>query len=450
VSPARVAAARALVALERGRTTLGTQIDRESQRLALRRDRALLLEIVAGTLRWRNAIDWVLSAASTRPLAELSPVVRASLRLGAYQLRHLRRVPDRAAVHEAVETARTLGEARAAGYVNAVLRSILRKPPALPPRPEDPADRAAALTYLSVTLSHPAWLVGRWLERHGLDAAERWCRYNNEPPEVTIRPRYPDPDGTLLDRLRAAGLDARPASFVRDAVRLAPGALGEIPPALVPALQVQDEGAQIVAHVVAPAPGDRVLDLCAAPGGKSLVLADALGGAGQLVAADLRPRRVALLARTLRHARVPASVVALDAARPLPFGAVFDRVLLDAPCSGLGTIRRDPDIKWSRTEDDIARFAEVQSRMLASAAEVVRPGGRLVYATCSSEPDENAAVVQRFLAGDARYALAPAEPGTAVRRGTSLVAPEGWLLTLPYRDGLDAYFAAVLVRRRAA
>jgi 16S rRNA (cytosine967-C5)-methyltransferase len=192
----------------------------------------------------------------------------------------------------------------------------------------------------------------------------------------------------------------------------------------------------------------RCLDVCAAPGGKTTVLWHDMRGDGLLVAADRRRARVRLLASTLRGAQVPTAVVALDAGAPLPFGAAFDRVLLDAPCSGLGTVRRDPDIKWVRTDADLLRFAETQRTMIGEAAGAVRPGGRLIYATCSSEPDENEDVVRAFLASDPRFVLAP--PEVTSHDARRFVGQDGYLRTLPHRDGLDAFFAAVLVRSASA
>jgi 16S rRNA (cytosine967-C5)-methyltransferase len=209
---------------------------------------------------------------------------------------------------------------------------------------------------------------------------------------------------------------------------------------------VHDEASQLVGAMTGVKPGERVLDACAAPGGKTLSMAGALGSHGLIVATDLRAARVRLLARTIGEAGASrVRVVRADAAGALPFGAVFDCVLLDAPCSGLGTIRRDPEIRWRREESDLPRFAEAQLRMLHEAARVVRPGGRVIYATCSSEPEENDGVVDAFLAsGPFEPAPPPALPAAAAQ----LVDGRGRLRTLPFRDGLEAFFAAAADRRR--
>jgi 16S rRNA (cytosine967-C5)-methyltransferase len=450
MTPARVAAARVLYALANGRTTLAAEIDAVRDDLSDRRDRALLVELTTGALRWRNELDAAIAAVGQRAVARVDPAALAVLRLGAYQLRHLDRVPAHAVIHDSVDVVRALGAPQAAGFVNAVLRALVRRQHAiaLPKRPVTPS-REAQIRYLTTTLSHPAWLVRRWLDRYGFDAAERWCQFNNASPAISIRPIGGVSADDLLSRLRDEGIAAESSAFVRDAIALAPGALGRVSAALAETFQVQDEGAQLVARYAGVHPGDRVLDVCAAPGGKTLVLAHDLGtsASSSLVAADRRAARVSLLARTLARAGLQVPVVALDALGGLPFRDVFTCVVLDVPCSGLGTLRRDPDLKWSRTEGDLPRLAADAARMLENAAALVAPGGRLVYATCSSEPDENIDVVRAFLASMPAFALI--RPGTA-QVPSAVVTEEGCLVTTPFEHGLDAFFAATLVRRRGA
>jgi 16S rRNA (cytosine967-C5)-methyltransferase len=452
VTPAREAAARALLAVERGRGTLSAELARVRPVLSDPRDRALLVELTAGVLRRRTELDARLAQASHRDVAELDTRVRAVLRLGAYQLAHLARVPAHAVVSESVELTRVLRCQRAAGFVNAVLRTVSRQldTPPLPADPGAAADRAAQLAYLTVTLSHPGWLAARWLDRYGFEAARDWCAFNLRSPHVAVRARQPPGAQTLLRSVRAAGFEAAPAPWVTDALRLAPGVLGRLPPDLRDAMTVQDEGAQIVAWTAGVQPGETILDACASPGGKTLILSEALAGRGLLVAGDYRPARVRLLAATLRQAGARVPVVRFDATRPLPFRDVFDRVVLDAPCSGLGTLRRDPDVKWNRTPEDLHRFAAAERAMLAAAAGAVRPGGSLIYATCSSEPEENDDVVADLLAAHRGFVLALAVARTGIRDAHALVDSHGFLRTLPFRDGLDAFFGAVLVRRQAA
>jgi len=444
---ARLAAARVLVAVERGRTTLAAEVDRAREDVGVR-DRSLFLEIVAGTLRWQNELDAALQAVSKRPIAQLDVHARAVLRIGAYQLRHLDRVPVHAIVHESVEDVRTLGHPRAAGFVNAVLRSLSRLAHLpLPARPMQGDDRDAARAYLSVTLSHPEWLVARWLERYGFEAALSWCRFNNAPPDLVVRSARGLSGDRLLAALRAVEAAAQPARFVRDAVQVPAGSLGRLGAAWRDDLVVQEETSQIVAQAVGARPGHSVLDLCASPGAKTAILGRSLERNGVLVASDHRPARVALLSATLRRTATTAAVVRLDATHPLPFRQTFDRVLVDAPCSGLGVLRRDPDLKWSRRPDDLPALAAVQFDMLSHAAAVVRPGGHLVYATCSSEPEENEHIVDRFLAAHSAFELLRTDPGPAVADAGVLIDERGFLRTLPFLHGLDAFFAATLRRR---
>lgn len=448
---ARAAATRALLAVTARQQTLATAIDAERRALTDVRDRGLALELLAGALRWRAVLDRLIEDASGRALASIDPSALAVLRIAVYQLEYLERVPDHAVVSESVETARAVGAARAAGFVNAVLRQAIRRRgrSRLPPDPGAAGSRRQQLAYLETTLSHPGWLVERWLTRVGYEATRRWCEWNNTPPTVTLRPRRGTAEA-LLDTLQRAGVAAEPAPFVQDAIRIPPGALGSLDAACRGAVWVQDEGAQLVARAAGVRPGERVLDLCAAPGGKSIVLARDLELDGParslLVSADFRPGRIKLLASTLRHDRESPAIVRLDARQPLPFASVFDCVVVDAPCSGLGTLSRDPDLKWTRTASDLPALVAVERQILDRAAEAVRPGGRLVYATCSSEPEENGEVVEDFLRAHRDFTPARVAPSVP----DALVDPEGRLATRPDVHGLDAFFAATLVRHGTA
>jgi 16S rRNA (cytosine967-C5)-methyltransferase len=447
MTPARLAALGVLIAVTRGRTTLAHEIERRRGGLADRRDRALLLELAAGALRWRNTLDAYIAAAARRSVDDIDPRTLAVLRLGAYQLLRLSRVPARAVVHESVEAVRALGVPRAAAFVNAALRAISerRRPPDLPARPDVSAPAEEWVRYLERVESHPAWLAARWIARHGPDAAETWCRFNNAAPDVVVRPRAGVPAERLAAHIREEGVEAAPARYAPDAIRLPAGSLGRLSSEASAMLHVQDEGSQLVARAAAVAPGERVLDACAAPGGKTMVLHGE--SPSLLVAADFRPSRVALLKDLLQKAGIPVPVLALDARLPLPFGETFDCILIDAPCSGLGTLRRDPDLKWTRRERDLETLAADQLLMVRSAADAVRPGGRIVYATCSSEPEENGGVVEAFLRQDPRYVQRPVDAAVLPAEARDA---HGSLMTLPFRDGVDAFYAAVLVRRASA
>ena len=448
-SPARRAAHRVLRTVHAGRADLATALERARGRLDDSRDRALAGAIATGALRWRAAIDHLLGQVSERPLSRIDAPVLDVLRAGGFELRFLDRVPAHATVHDAVALTREVARPGADRFVNGLLRRLSdpRCPATLPPAPRsgEETTRAEALDYLAIALSHPRWLAERWLDRHGLDAAAAWARFDNEPAPVALHAnRLRATREEAAERLAAQGVRATAGRWAPHALAVGTGLPVATPAFADGDVLVQDEAAQLVAALVEAEPGMRVLDVCAAPGGKTVDLAGDMAGRGVLVAADLRPRRLALLAATVRRCGAACvRLVRLDAAAPLPFAPAFDRVLVDAPCSGLGTLRSDPDIRWRVTPDRLATFARRQDAVLARAAAVVRPGGRLVYATCSGEPEENEHVVARFRRAHPRFAIVrPATPEAA-----RFVDAEGCFRTLPFRDGLQAFFGAVLERK---
>ena len=446
-APARVAAFHALRAVTALREDLPAALVRARSRLTDERDRGLAVEIVTGTLRWQRQADHLIAHFARRPIARLDADVLDILRLSIYQVLHLDRVPAAAVVDDAVDLTRGARKQSATGFVNAVLRSVLRGRTRLPlpPRPADADDEAAAIAYLGITHSHPDWLVRRWLSRHGFESAERWVQFNNAPAPLTLRANRLRIDRDALQgTLARDDVETEPAAHAPDGLLVTAGN-----PLRGPAdgsFFVQDEASQLVALTLGAAPGEHVLDLCASPGGKTTALAAAMSDAGLLVACDVRERRLRLLRETVRTSGAQRiRIVHVAAGGPLPFAARFDRVLVDAPCSGLGTIRRDPDIRWRRTEDELAAFALRQGQLLQPAADVVRPGGRLVYATCSSEPDENEAVVERFLAE--RPEFEPADLRGESAALDPVLDGSGRMRTWPFTHGLEAFFAAALTRR---
>lgn len=458
-SPARVAAYRALMAIELGRADLPTALADTRAALADSRDRTLAAEIATGTLRWQGQLDALIGHFGRRPPGRLDREVLVVLRLSAYQLVHLTRVPAAAATDDAVALVRRARKSSAAGFVNAVLRALGRRRHALPlpavPSPDVlsrlPADaqaRTAALDYLSVTLSHPRWLVERWLDRYGFAATRRWAELDNTPAPLTLRAntlKVSAPE--LAARLRLYDVQTTPAPYAPHGLIVTRGNPLRTPLADSGLFVLQDEASQLVAELAAAAPGERVLDCCASPGGKTTALAAAMAGSGLVVAADLRPRRLELLRQAVEASGARIRLVRFDARLPLPFeGAPFDLVLLDAPCSGLGTIRRDPEIRWRRRPDDLVRLAAAQTQMIDQASAVVRRGGRLVYATCSSEPEENDAVVSAFLRRRPTFALEPTARGRAAPGLAAVTDADGALRTSPARHGLDAFYSVVLRR----
>ena len=455
VAPARRAAFEALRMIDTERADLPAALAARRDRLADERDRALTAEIVTGTLRWRAALDHLIGHFAHRPVERIDPEVVEILRLSLYQLLHLDRVPAAAVVDDAVDLTRGAGKRSAAGFVNAVLRSAsrARRQLPLPPRPDGP-DRPepgsspweTALDYLSITQSHPRWLVARWLQRWGVEATEAWVRFNNEPAPLTLRVNtLKATTDEVLRQLAEQGVEAERGRYASDALIVRSGNPLRTALAASGLFVPQNEASQLVALFAAPLPASRVLDACAAPGGKTVVMADLMEGRGLLVAADRRPRRIDLLRRQLQAAGLEhVPVVQLDLLQALPFAAAFDHILVDAPCSGLGTIRRDPDIRWRRTEDDLPGLADRQVQMLLNAADGLAPGGLLTYATCSSEPEEDEAVADAFLA--ARRDFAPAPPASPPPGLAEVIDARGHLRTWPHRHGLEAFFAATFRR----
>jgi 16S rRNA (cytosine967-C5)-methyltransferase len=453
IAPARVAAFNILSAVSSGRIDLPSAIVSARATLADDRDRALATEIATGVQRWRGAIDHVIADVARRPIRKLDREIVEILRIGIYQLLHLERVPAAAVVDDAVDLARRAGKKSAAGFVNAVLRTVSRRRRQLPlpARPGAEAPRRAQIEYLTIALSHPQWLVERWLDRLGFDATERWLQFDNTAAPLTVRANRlrMSPD-ELARRLADAGVRVHPA-------RYAPGAFvvdegnplrdeGAASLFASGAFVVQDEASQLVALLANARPGMQVFDACASPGGKTTAMAAAMEGRGRLVAADVRDRRIQLLRTTVALSGAPnVEIVQADLLQPLPFSRRFDLVLVDAPCSGLGTLRRDPDIKWRRGADDLPALAAAQLTMLQHAADAVAPGGRLVYATCSSEPEENEGVVDAFLLTTPGFQpLAARDASGAVPE--SVVDGRGHLRTEPHRHGLEAFFGAVMQR----
>lgn len=448
IAPARLAAYDVLRAVNTGRADLSAALARVRSRLDDERDRALAGEIATGTLRWQGACDAVIAAFAGRPPAKLDPEVLDILRMTAFQLLHLDRIPASAAVNDAVDLAGKAGKQSAAGLVNAVLRRISRERTHLP-LPPRPATfwRSEALAYLSTTLSHPEWLVARWLDRHGFEAAEAWAIFDNSPATLTLRANtLRISRDALSERLAALGVETEPARFAPQGLSVRGGNPLLTPLASEGLFTVQDESSQLVAELTAAAPGERILDACASPGGKTTAMAAAMENRGLIVATDVRGGRVDLLRRTVETASARSvRVVQADVSGVLPFRTRFDCVLLDAPCSGLGTLRRDPDIRWRRSPDDLERLATIQAGMLGRAGEVVAAGGRLVYATCSGEPEENEAVIGRFLEEHRDFASAPERIPAELAR---FITPEGYFRTFPFRDQLEPFFAAMLVKTK--
>ena len=403
------------------------------------RDRALARELVFGVLRRRRALDYALDAYSRRPVGRLDLPVRTALRLGLYQLRYLDRVPASAAVHESVSLAAASARPGAAGLVNAVLRAYLR---ADHPWPRPGGDRDL---YLRAGLSYPDWMVDRYLRQLGTEGARRRLEAGNRPPTVFLRVSRRSGLEEVRERLARDGVETERFPIAPRCLRVTRGNPLDSPLHREGAIHIQDAGSQLVAWLLPVDGARRCLDACAAPGGKAAILADRIEPR-PLIAADLRPARVDLLDSTLRRL-APGHVLRLaaDAARP-PFpAATFDRILLDVPCSGLGTLARNPDIKWTASPARVRELGEAAGRIARAAADLLGSGGMLLYSACSLEPEETAEAVSGLLAarpGLRRLSLADRLPEALA----PLVDEQGALRVAPEDHGTDGYFAALLQR----
>jgi 16S rRNA (cytosine967-C5)-methyltransferase len=407
------------------------------------RDRGLATELALGTLRWQRRLDWTLARASRRPLEELAPWVRALLRLTAYQLAFLDRIPPWAAVHEAVELAKRRRSAGATAFVNGVLRALASEP-----RPWPAPTAADPIEALALRASHPTWLVERWWTRYGPDEAEALALAMNEAPPVVVRTNTLRVEASQVAAgFQAAGVGTMPTRFAPEGFALErAGDLRRLAPLSDGSAVVQDEAAILVGHALAPLPGETVADVCAAPGTKTTHLAALMANQGRVIAADPNAARLELLRAACARLGVTIVESRVADARVLAgaLGPMCDRVLVDAPCSNLGVLRRNPDGKWRRRPADLPMLASAQAAILEAAAELVRPGGVLVYATCSLEPEENEAVVAGLRARRPEFVPDPLPPAVPA---ACRAAPDVLRMT-PHRHGSDG-FTAHRLRRRA-
>jgi 16S rRNA (cytosine967-C5)-methyltransferase len=404
-----------------------------------REDRSLAQEIVLGSLRWQKSLDYLIERHSRRRLSRIDPPVLIALRMGLYQLRYLTRIPESAAVNESVELVKKARHASASGMVNAVLRQVARHPDERPGQAiDDPLERA------SVEVSHPRWMIERWAGWLGQDEATALALANNRTPPLAFRVNtLRASEDEALSWLESKGVFAEHSSFVRGAFTLKRGpAAACIEAAELGLIYIQDEASQLVSLLLGAKSGQRVLDLCAAPGSKSSHIAALTSNTGWILACDIHPHRLSSLLSTCRRLGAhTVDAVALDAASELPIGESapkFDRVLLDAPCSGTGTLRRNPEIKWRLAPEDPPRLARLQLSLIKRAAAAVADGGRMVYSTCSLEREENEEVVYGFLSGGARFRFVKPDAREDLRTG------EGFVRTFPHRHAMDGFFAAVL------
>jgi len=436
-----------LLRIEKEKSFADILIDHElSKEIIKGADRGLLTELVYGVLRRQGTLDHIIGQFSKQRPEKLELFVLLMLRLGVYQSFFLDRVPVSAAVNETVNLAKELAP-RAAGFINAVLRSADRGRDTIsyPDREKTPVD------YLSVRYSHPAWLAAQWCEQLGLEAAESLAAAMAEPPPFTIRANtLRISREALMERLSLEGVTCSQTSWSPDGVRLnQSGAITKLPSFRDGLFTVQDESSQLAPIFLEPQEGERVLDACAAPGGKSTQIAQLMGDSGEIFACDVNHNKLRLIRETCDRLGIN-SVRTFTMDATAPSNAIrdvsFHRILVDAPCSGLGVIRRNPEGKWWKTPADLAQLAATQLTILENLCKYLEPDGTLLYATCSTSRQENEEVVDAFLSRHPEYApvdLRPLFPSFA-----PLFTERGFFRSWPHRDGMDGFFAARLKKIR--
>ena len=396
-------------------------------------DRALCHELVLGVLRRRLWLDRTIEHFADRSFGKLDLSVRLALELGLYQLRFLTRIPAPAAVNESVNLVRSSREKSAAGFVNAVLRGATRD------ADYDPTSRGNdEVQKLSIETSHPAWLVERWIKAFGFDEATEFCRANNQLPSTAFRLTARANRDEVIDELKSAGAELITSRISPDAWRVN-GATAAVRALIERGLiYIQDEASQLLAHALDAQPGDRVLDVTAAPGSKASHIA-ALAPQAILIAGDIHLHRAKTMRQLAAKQETRIHVILHNATEALPFQTnTFDRVLLDAPCSGTGTLRRNPEIRYRLKSYDIALLSRQQRAMLSNTADILRPAGRLIYSTCSVEREENEQVVANFLAENPEFVK------IAIPASAELLTSEGYVRTWPQHHGCDGFFIACL------
>ena len=461
---ARHAAVKALLSIDKAGLLGDDVFDQVSAKAGLDlRDRAFMVELVRGVLRYRVTLDWRLGLLSDRRITKLPTLVQTILRLGAYQLLYLDRVPDSAAVNESVRMtklqSRRLGRDWS-GFVNAVLRALVRAA-----EPEWPDAAKNPVEAYAVRYSCPTWLVERWCRNWGVARAEAMCRASVEVPPLTLRVnRLRTTRAALLADLAAAQLEAIATSISEVGIQLArSGSIVDLRGYAEGHFYVEDEAGQLVPLLLDVQPGQRVLDACAAPGGKATHIAALMGNQGEIVAVDRAASRLDLVMDNCRRLgvsivtpiagdlRVLASVGAAPGERRTSVVAhaalsrPFDRILLDAPCSGLGVLRRHPEGKWYKTSEAIVQHRQVQLELLAVTSRLLRPGGVLVYSTCSIEPEETESVIDEFCQSHREFQRDSIAPWLSPA-GLPFVTPRGDLSTMANMNHMDAFFAARLRR----
>ncbi|MDP2039023.1 MAG: 16S rRNA (cytosine(967)-C(5))-methyltransferase RsmB [Ignavibacteria bacterium] len=403
-------------------------------------DKALLFEIVHGVTRWQGRIDWILTGFYKGQFSKAIPNIKNALRIALYQILFLDKVPDYAAVNEAVEFVKKLQGQAAADLTNAVLRNIIRNKENIRyPNPDEDIN-----SYLSAYFSHPTWLVKRWLVRFGREETEKLLIANNNKPNLSIRINNLVTNPTeMKSLLNSVELKFTDGKYLKEFIRM--NSLTNIADWEYFAkgyFSIQDESTGFPIKLLSVSPGMRVLDICAAPGGKTGFIADEMKNTGEIVALDKFESRLKILEKNLTRLKVTNVVTKVIDAADFEDEDGFDRVLIDAPCSGLGTLTKKPDLKWKRDLGDIRKIVNIQYELLKKGASLVKQNGFIVYSTCTIEPEENFDLIKKFLSENPNFALVNA----ADQLPKAVVDDNGCVATLPHVHGIDGAFAAKLIR----
>lgn len=447
-SPARQVAAQVLLRVERDQAYANRALNAALDRKALPpRERALATQLVYGTLRWQGRLDGWISRLTGRPVEKLDPATRVILRLAGYQLLMLASIPPEAASDQAVRLAHQF-RPQAAGLVNAICRRMSRR------EAMDPPAGADHVAVLAERHAHPRWLVERWAARVSPPELEAWLEANNREAPVTVRVnRLRTTPEEAARALAEDGFQVEPGALLPEALQIHGGRIADARAFQEGWITPQDESSQLAGHLLAPQPGEQVLDLCSAPGGKSTHLAELMGDRGRVVALDLHPGKLQQVEAAARRLGLHAIETAAMDARTLPeaWGGQFDRVLLDAPCSGLGVVGRRPEIRWRSSPEAIRSRVPLQQALLERAVHALRPGGRLLYTTCSVEPEETLDQARWLLAQHPEMAPVSRDELDRLLRaaGARLRAEEeGTIILLPHRHQTDGFFLALFEKKR--
>ncbi len=416
-------------------------------------DASLATELTLGVLRRQRLLDFLLQRYLERRCDLLDLEVLLALRLGLYQLRYLDRVPQHAAIDESVELVKRARKSSAAGMVNAVLRRATTEAKVAGAELEKliPAGTAAE-DRLGILYSHPTWLVTRWIAAFGRERTTALLEANNRAAPLTCAVLEENGGKKVAESLRKSGFEVEPGRWLRGALQISGGNPASSEAYRLGQINFQDEASQMVAHLVGARDSQTILDACAAPGGKAILLARAAGPRGCVIAGDIHKHRLRIIQQQLtRTGTTNVGLVVLDATQPLPFSRQFDCVLIDAPCSGTGTLARNPEIRWRLKPSDLNDAHRSQVAMLRNAWAAAGNSGRVIYSTCSLEPEENESVVDEALAEAPGWHVAPGQAALAPHLGDpamadTFFAADGFFRTFPPEQGTDGFFAAALAR----